>query len=152
VLLEVGRVARPHGVGGEVVVDLVTDRTERLSPGSELRTDGGTALRVTAARPFGPRWLVTFAGVADRTAAETIAGRTLLAEPVDDPDALWVHDLIGSQVRETSGVARGTVVAVEANPAADLLVLDTGALVPSVFVVSCAGGVTVIDPPAGLFD
>jgi ribosomal 30S subunit maturation factor RimM len=63
-----------------------------------------------------------------------------------------VHQLIGSVVRETDGTERGRVVSVVANPAHDQLVLDTGALVPAVFVVSCADGVTVIDPPDGLFD
>ena len=51
-----------------------------------------------------------------------------------------------------SGVTVGRVVAVEANPAHDLLVLDGGALVPMVFVVSTEPGVVLIDPPDGLFD
>jgi 16S rRNA processing protein RimM len=79
-------------------------------------------------------------------------GSTLRADAVDDPDAVWVHDLIGSVVREADGTERGRVVSVLANPAHDQLVLDSGALVPSVFVVSCVDGVTVIDPPDGLFD
>ena len=44
------------------------------------------------------------------------------------------------------------MTAVEANPAHDLLVLDSGALVPMVFVVEQRDGVVVIDPPDGLFD
>ena len=88
----------------------------------------------------------------DRTAAERLTGAPVLAEPLDDPDALWVHDLIGSLVVETDGTERGRCVAVVANPADDLLELEDGALVPVTFVVSCADGVTTIDPPAGLFD
>jgi 16S rRNA processing protein RimM len=152
VLLEVGRVARPHGLRGEVIVDLVTERTDRLTPGARLFTEDGATLVVAAAQPFQHRWLVTFAGITDRDGAEAVAGATLRAEPIEDPDALWVHDLIGSEVREPDGTARGVVVAVEANPAADLLVLDSGALVPSVFVTSCAGGVTIVEAPDGLFD
>jgi 16S rRNA processing protein RimM len=44
------------------------------------------------------------------------------------------------------------VVAVEANPAHDLLVLDDGALVPVVFVVEHTPGRVVVDPPAGLLE
>jgi 16S rRNA processing protein RimM len=150
-LLEVGHIVRPHGLRGEVVVELVTDRTDRLAPGSLLQTDG-RALTVASARPHQDRYLVTFEGVGDRSGAEALIGTVLRAHSVDDPDAVWVHDLIGSLVRETDGTERGRVVCVQANPAHDQLVLDCGALVPSVFVLSCADGVTVIDPPDGLFD
>ena len=64
-----------------------------------------------------------------------------------------MHQLIGSRVVEQgSGAERGRVVAVVANPAHELLELDSGALVPIVFVQSCEDGVTLIDPPEGLFD
>ena len=76
----------------------------------------------------------------------------IYAEPIDDPAALWVHELIGSDVVDVDGTARGRCVSVVANPAADLLELDSGALVPVVFVVRHADGVVVIDPPAGLLD
>jgi 16S rRNA processing protein RimM len=151
-LLEVGRIAKAHGLKGEVVVDLVTDRIERMAPGSALRTPAGSELVVAAARPHAHRWVVTFAGVGDRTAAEALAGTVLLAEPIDDPGTLWVHELIGCRVVEVGGTERGEVVAVVDNPAHDLLELDSGALVPMVFVVGCADGVVRIDPPDGLFD
>ncbi len=150
-LLEVGHVVRPHGLRGEVVVELVTDRVDRVGPGSRLQTDG-RPLTVVASRPHQSRYLVTFEGVDDRAGAEALIGTVLRAHAIDDPEAVWVHELIGSVVRETDGTERGKVVSVQANPAHDQLVLDSGALVPSVFVVSCAGGVTVIDPPDGLFD
>ena len=155
-LLEVGRVDRPHGIKGEVVVSLVTNRTERLNPGSELQTSD-TTLVVRRARPFERRWVVAFEGYGDRHAAEVLRGAVLLAVPLEDPDELWVHRLIGAEVVCTGGVARGTVAAVQANPASDLLVLDGGALVPLTFVVAVDGGdgeptrITV-DAPAGLFD
>ncbi len=150
-LLEVGRVVRAHGLRGELMVDLVTDRTERVAPGSRLHTDS-RVLTVSSSRPHRGRYLVTFDGVTDRAGADALVGSTLRADAVDDPDAVWVHDLIGSVVREADGTERGRVVSVLANPAHDQLVLDSGALVPSVFVVSCADGVTVIDPPDGLFE
>jgi 16S rRNA processing protein RimM len=151
VMLEVGRVEKAHGLKGEVVVSLVTDRTERLAPGTVLGTRTGD-LVVRSSKPYQHRWLVTFEGVDDRTAAERLHGLALLAEPIEDPEAIWVHDLVGTTVRDLGGTERGTVVAVLANPAHDLLELDTGHLVPMPFVVGCEGGVTTIDPPDGLFD
>ncbi|MGD9704011.1 MAG: ribosome maturation factor RimM [Acidimicrobiia bacterium] len=150
-LLEVGRIGRPHGVRGEVYVDLSTDRVERLAVGSRLVARHQT-LEVLASRPSNGRWLVTFDGVTDRTHAERLTGVLLFAAPIHDPDALWVHELIGSSVVEVDGTDRGRCVSVLANPAHDLLELDSGALVPVTFVVSCVDGVTTIDVPDGLFD
>ena len=150
-LLEVGRIGRPHGVRGELYVDLLTDREERVAVGSRLVARADT-LEVVAARPSNGRWLVMFAGVSDRTQAERLTGVQLLAAPIEDPDALWVHELIGSRVIEADGVDRGRCVSVLANPAHDLLELDSGALVPVTFVVSCVDGVTTVDVPEGLFD
>jgi 16S rRNA processing protein RimM len=151
--LEVGRITKAHGLRGEVVVHLLSDYPEvRLTPGSELRA-GDTAVVVQAARPHQDRWLVRFEGIADRTSAERLAGLTLTGEALDDPDALWVHELVGSRVvEEGSGTDRGRVVAVVANPAHDLLELDTGVLVPIVFVRSLRDGVALVDVPEGIFE
>ncbi|MFM7536696.1 MAG: ribosome maturation factor RimM [Acidimicrobiales bacterium] len=156
-MLEVGRIARPHGVRGEVMVDLVTDRPERSRTGAALRTSGGRTLVVERAtrhlsRPGHTRWIMRFVGVDDRADAEAVAGEMLWAAPIEDPTELWVHELVGSEVAEIDGTVRGRVVAVLENPAHDLLELDSGALVPVVFVRSCAEGRITIDPPAGLFD
>jgi 16S rRNA processing protein RimM len=150
-LLEVGRIGRAHGVKGDVFVHLTTDREERLAIGSRLHA-GGRWLTVTAASRTNDRWRVHFEGVEDRNAAEALSRVVLAAEPIDDPDALWVHELIGAEVVELSGLSRGHCVAVIDNPAADLLELESGALVPASFVVSIADGVVTIDPPAGLFE
>lgn len=150
-LLEIGRIGRPHGVRGEVYVDLLTDREERLAPGSRLRARDGELVVVTARRS-NDRWLVWFEGFTDRTHAERFTNASLFAAPIDDPDALWIHDLIGSTVVEIDGTDRGRCVSVVANPAHDLLELDSGALVPVTFVVSSVDGVTTIDVPEGLFD
>jgi 16S rRNA processing protein RimM len=148
-LLEVGRVTRPHGLRGEVIVDLTTDRVERLIPGTVLSSDAGD-LTVAAARPHQRRWIVAFEGHTQREAADRLRGLALRAEALDDPDALWVHDLVGSEVVTVDGDVAGTCVAVVANPASDLLELDGGALVPVVFVVERIAGRVVIDPPEGL--
>ena len=155
-LREVGRIGRAHGVQGELYVSLITDRFERLAPGARLLA-GSKWLTVVESRVQQQKWLVRFDGIDDRTAAEKLTNSTLLAEPLldigdADPDALWVHDLIGSSVVDRQGILRGTCVAVLDNPAHDILELDSGALVPVTFVVRCADGTTTIDPPEGLFD
>lgn len=150
-LLEVGRVVRAHGLNGEVAVKLVTDRQERLAPGTVLHTASG-ALQVVASRPYQAGHLVSFSGVQDRDTAEALRGTKLLAPPLEDPEALWVHELIGSVVVGVDNVEHGQVVAVEANPASDLLVLDGGGLVPLRFVVERTQSRVVVDVPPGLLD
>ena len=150
-LLEIGTIGRAHGTNGEVVVRLITNRVERLNPGSTLVSPLGE-LVVGAARPHQDRWLVQFGGIETRTQAETLRGLVLKAAPIDDSDVLWVHELIGSIVRELDGTDRGTVAAVVANPASDLLELDTGHLIPLIFVTEFAGNVVTVDVPDGLFD
>jgi 16S rRNA processing protein RimM len=150
VLLEVGRVTKPHGTRGDVVVELVTDRVERLAPGSVLEGVTGP-LTVEQASPHHGRWIVRFAGVTSREGAEALRG-ALQAAPLDDPGALWVHELIGSEVVDATGARRGRVVSVVANPASDLLELDGGALVPVRFVTVRADGVVHVDVPQGLFE
>jgi len=152
-VLLVGRVTKAHGLRGEVVVDLFSTEPEvRLAPGSVLATDRGP-LTVESARPHQEKWLVQFDGVLSRESADALRGTELLGEPIDDPDALWVHELVGSEVVELDGTARGRVAAVLANPADDLLELEDGALVPLGFMVERdADGRIVVDAPDGLFD
>ena len=150
-LLEVGTIAKAHGTSGEVVVRLITNQTERLNHGSRLMSDLGE-LVVSKSRPHHDKWLVQFNGVETRTQAEELRGLTLMAAPLDIPDALWVHELIGSVVKEVSGAERGTVKAVVANPASDLMELDTGHLVPLTFVVDFADGLISVDVRDGLFE
>ena len=149
--LEVGRVVKPHGLRGEVVVELVTNRPERLATGSVLSSPAGD-LEVVRSSPHQGRWIVAFAGCEDRDAAEGLRGTVLSARPLDDPDALWVHELVGAEVVTADGRGHGKVVAVEANPASDLLVLDGGALVPLRFVVSHRPGHVLVEAPEGLLD
>jgi 16S rRNA processing protein RimM len=147
---------RAHGLRGQVIVELTTNRPERVAPGSRLAAGDRTfEVVASATAPAGPgrdRWIVTFAGVTTREAAESLRGTSLQAAPIDDPDVLWVHELLGSRVVEVDGTERGTVTDVLANPASDLLVLDGGALVPLRFVVTHEAGVITVDAPAGLFD
>lgn len=151
--LEVGRIVKAHGIRGEVIVELISNRPDlRLAPGSVLASDRGP-LEVLASTAHQTRWIVAFRGIHDRNAAETYRNTTLSAEPVEgDDDTLWVHELIGAEVYDLDGRSYGPVEAVEANPASDLLVLSGERLVPLVFVRSRLPGRVVIDPPPGLLD
>lgn len=153
-LLEVGHVVKPHGLRGEVLVRFISNRPERLVAGTRLQTEEGAGeeLEIASIRSQGDRHLVVFSGVEGIEAAERLRGVVLFAEPIEDADALFVHDLIGSEVFDVAGEALGTVTGVEANPASDLLVVDGRTYVPAVFVVSSSPGRIVVDPPKGLFE
>jgi 16S rRNA processing protein RimM len=154
--LEVGRVARPHGLRGQVIVELWTNRPERMVPGARLRGPAGE-LEVLEASPRTQvggraRWLVSFRGVEAREDAEALRGALLTAAPLADAEAWWVHDLIGALVVDSEGTRIGVVDAVEANPASDLLVLADGRLIPLRFVVDRQPGRLAVDLPPGLLD
>lgn len=154
-LLEIGRIGKAHGLAGQVLVRLTTNVADRLVPGTRVTLDRADrrVLEVVAARPHHERWIVTFAGLASREDADAVRGSVLLAEPLDhgdDPDALWIHELIGAEVLDVEGVSHGTVVTVLDNPASDILELDSGRLVPLTFVVEHGPGRVVVDVPPGL--
>lgn len=148
--LEVGRIAKVHGLRGEVIVSLITDRVERLAPGSVLDTDRGP-LQVVRADPHQHRWRVLFEGCSTREDAEALAGLVLRAEAVEDDDVWFVHELIGMPVVLVDGTPVGRCEAIIDNPAHDLIELDSGRLVPLPFVTE-VGDRIVIDPPEGLLD
>jgi 16S rRNA processing protein RimM len=150
--LDVGHVGKAHGLKGDLNIRLTTDRSERVDPGATLFVND-RALVVISSRPHQKGWIVSFESVTDRNQAEALRGETLSADRIDDPDALWVHELIGAELEEVDGTLRGQVESVQENPASDLLVTDQGALVPLTFVVERRDdGVIVVDVPAGLFE
>jgi 16S rRNA processing protein RimM len=149
--LEIGRIGKAHGLRGEVVVDAISNRDERFLPGSVLYvSDAPTA--IATSRRHQNRWLVRFVGVDDRTAAEALRGIVVTGDALESlpENEVWVHDLIGSSVSDRAGTDLGTVVAVEANPAHDILVTEEGGLIPIVFVVERNAGRIVVDLPEGL--
>jgi 16S rRNA processing protein RimM len=155
-VLEVGRVVRPHGLRGQVVVELWTNREERMAPGSELVTGGRTLeVRTATRQPEAggrPRWLVSFSGVDGLEEAEAIRDAVLTAPPMEVAGALWIHELIGTGLYDAAGRFVGRVEAVEANPASDLLVLSDGRVVPLTFVSRQGDGRLTVDGPPGLLD
>jgi 16S rRNA processing protein RimM len=149
-------VAKAHGLGGEVVVDLWTDQAQRLEPGSLLVSPRGE-LRVASSRLMGgrgARYLVRFESVGNRAAAEALRGTELSAEPLESPGTLWVHELVGCVVRDAAGTELGRVATVESNPASDLLVLESGGLIPVRFVTGHdpSGHTVDVDIPDGLLE
>ena len=162
--LVVGRVVRPHGVRGEVSVEVRTDEpARRFAAGSVLGTDPADAgpLTVQSSPWHTGRLLVTFAGIADRDRAAELRGTWLTKDSAeigspDDPDEFSDHELIGLAVVTVSGQPVGRVTEVQ-HHGQDLLVIEPGdvlvpfvaALVPEVDV---AAGRLVIDPPPGLLD
>jgi 16S rRNA processing protein RimM len=168
--LVVGRVSRPHGVRGELTVDVRTDDPElRLAVGAVLATDPAAAgpLTVVRTRWHSGRLLVTFQGIEDRNGADTLRGVLLLVdseelEDVADPDEFRDHQLIGLTVVAADGEQVGEVSDV-LHYGQDLLVVSgsgkragTEIMIPFVSAivpeVDLAGGVIRIDPPPGLLD
>ena len=170
----VGRIGRPHGIRGEVVIGVRTDEPDlRFAVGATLdateRADepaGGAQLTVVAARWHSGQLLVAFAGVTDRTAAAELTGRWLTVDAsqlpeIGDPDEFRDHELIGLSVRTCAGDPVG-VVADVLHYGQDLLVVrrtdgqEGESLVPFVKAIvpeiDVPGGVVVIDPPPGLLD
>lgn len=152
-LLEVGRIGKPHGVRGDLFLTLTSDVEERHTPGAVFTVADGQGFReltVTTSRLQNGRWVVHFEGIDDRNDAEKLTNKFLYAAPLEDDDALWVHELIGSRVVDVDGTEWGTCSGVLHNPAHDLLEIDGLLLVPMPFVKSHVDGVTTIDPPKGL--
>ena len=171
--LVVGRVAKSHGIKGEIVVEVRTDEPEdRFAVGAVLRghkprEQTVSTYTVEAARDHSGRLLLRLDGVSDRTAADALRGTLFVIdsaelEPSDDPDEFYDHELEGLSVRLADGTEVGTVIEVLHSAAGELLSIRRAGeqsgelLVPFVAAivtsVSVADGVALIDPPEGLLD
>ena len=166
--LVVGRIARSHGIGGEVSVEVRTDDPEhRFAIGSRLDTEPAERgpLVVESTRWHAGRLLVRFGGVDDRTAAEQLGSTLLVVDsstsaPIDARDEYWDHDLIGLSAVCEDGEVLGRISDVLHPPGADLFVIERSAggelLLPFVaeFVpdIDVAAGRVVVTPPEGLLD
>ena len=174
----VGRIVRPHGVRGELVVEVLSDRPERLAPGSELVVTGAdpdapapaaggepapAALRVAASRPHRGRALVEFEGIGDRAAAERLRGLGLAVERAavpPPPGGSWYHfQLLGCRCRDRAAGDLGAVVDLVEDGGGLLLVVDDGRRrLPVPFVneflrrVDPEAGVIEVELPPGLVE
>jgi 16S rRNA processing protein RimM len=166
--LVIGRIGRAHGIRGEVTVDVRTDDPEgRFAPGSVILTEPAEAgpLTVAAGRVHSGRLLLSFEGVADRTAAEALRGTVLVAEVdedevPDDPEEFYDHQLVGLAVQTVEGRPVGEVTqmlhlpgqdvfAVQRPDGGELLIPFVAEIVPD---VDLAARRVVVDPPEGLLD
>jgi 16S rRNA processing protein RimM len=168
--LVVARIGRPHGIRGDVTVEVRTDDPElRFAAGSVLQTEPAAIgpLTIESARWHSGRMLISFAGVTDREQAEELRGVFLVVdsaelEDVGDPDEFRDFQLIGLAVQTLAGEHVGQVADVlhhgqnllviagaGARAGAEILVPFVAPLVPDVDV---AAGRLIIDPPAGLLD
>lgn len=162
----VGRIARPHGIRGEVVIDPATDfPDERFAEGATLfaeRGGVGTTLTVEAFRMHAGRPIVRFAASETMNDAEALRGLELRvpeSELGELPENVWYHhQLLGSRVRTKDGRDVGTVTAISGPTERSILVIDGPdgqALVPLVAAfctVDVAGKTIEIDPPEGLLE
>lgn len=107
----IGRIVKPHGIRGEVVVDSLSDVEGRFDPGTVV-TVGATERTITSSRPHAGRLLVSFVGIPDRTAAEALRGQQVHGADVDldDEDHYYVHELVGMDVVTVDGDWLGEVV------------------------------------------
>jgi 16S rRNA processing protein RimM len=134
----VGRIGKPHGLRGDVTVDVRTDEPERrFAPGAVLRATPpqGSASTLTALTIETARWhsstlLVTFAEIPDRGAAEAARGIVLsadvdAAETPEDPDEFYDHQLIGLPAYGEEGSHLGEVTSIVHGGAQDLLAIRT---------------------------
>ncbi len=168
--LVIARIGKPHGLHGEVTVQVHTDEPERrFAVGTEIDTEAREgsgvprSLTVRSTRVHNGVWLVAFEQVPDRTGAEGLRGTRLVIDDdqaiaTTDEDTFYEEDLVGLEVRDLSGAVVATISGLELGAAQDRLVLTlTGgvtAYVPFVrqFVPVVANDHVVVDPPAGLFD
>ena len=168
-VLLVGIVRRPHGLKGEVSVELRTDFPSRFAPGVsfEWRLDGRTDVRtlvVRGARPHSDRMLLCFEGVEDVDAARRLSGGELSVpdeEAVAAPEGFYFgHELEGWRCETTTGELAGSVRRLEHTPAGPLLLLESESgreilvpfVSPIVVLVDRTSRRIVIDPPAGLLE
>jgi 16S rRNA processing protein RimM len=175
-LVLVGRVRRAHGIKGELVVEPLTDAPDAtFASGRRLfagTVDGdpapdGRTLTIAQTRPFKEGWLIRFAEISDRNAAELWRQRYLLA-PLDELDPpsegeVYVHELPGLDVVLVGGERVGEIVGtyelpqglalevrLASRPDADTILIPFSEEV--VREVSVEDGRVVIDPPVGLLE
>lgn len=157
-LVEVGFVARPHGVRGELRIALHDPESTTLAAAPVVYV-GGEPRRVVAARPVPGAFLLRLEGVDGREIAETLRGAAVCVRRQDVPLAAGQYllsDLVGCRVELADGRPWGKVAAIEVGPQ-DRLVIHDGdverllPVVPELVVeVDIAAGRVVVDPPAGL--
>jgi len=127
-LVVVGRVGKPHGIGGGFVVEHASDDPARFAVGAEL-VAGDAPARVEESKRSGGRLVVKLDRPVERGTELRIPSAAL---PPPEPDSFYVFQLVGLEVVEEGGRALGTVKDVANYEANDVLELDSGMLLPLV--------------------
>lgn len=156
----VGRIGKPFGIRGEVYVHPEPDLGDVICANAVVSTPYGSTLTVRRAHWHGERFIVAFEGYTDRNRAEELRGVTLFVgrEHIElEDDAMWVQDMVGTQVVGTDGQPVGEVVGVRDGTAHDWIVLKTpdgrDHLIPHVAqIIDVSVAPFVLDPPEGLLD
>jgi 16S rRNA processing protein RimM len=157
--VEIGGIARAHGIKGEVVIVTHDPDSDTLGRVETIYV-GGQPRAIKAARATHRGWLVALEGVTTRNDAEALQGQQIEVDrdalELEEDDVL-LHDLVGCKVVTTDGTPWGTVAAIEAGELQDLLVIHDGSierLLPlvDVFVtnIDLDASVITVDPPEGL--
>ena len=169
--LRVGRLARAHGLKGAIKVELYTDEpARRFVPGARFALQvptsskwHGKSIELVELRIYNGSPVAFFAGVSDRTEAESLVKAVLWVEQdatelPTEPDAWYVHQLAGLDVWR-DGARIGRVVRVDMLPAQDMLIVEhDGREVMVPFVkeivpeVDLRAGRITVTPPPGLFE
>jgi len=139
--LNVGRIGKAHGILGEATIEVRTDEAEdRFAIGAVLETESHGNLTVASARVHNGILLLSFEGIEDRNAIETLRNELLYAEvdidaPGVDEDDYHVLQLIGCKAFLVDGDEFGEVSEVLNLPGQDVLVIksaSTETLIPFV--------------------
>ncbi|MHB8896488.1 MAG: ribosome maturation factor RimM, partial [Candidatus Geothermincolia bacterium] len=130
-LLAVGKILRPHGIRGALVVEPLTDWPERFAAGSKLLLEKSPSelalVTVESGGPHKGRFLVALEGTTDRDGAEALKGLYLMiracdASPLGEGE-YWVHELAGMKVAGEDGETLGEVIEVLCRAAQDLMLV-----------------------------
>ena len=164
-MLAVGRIRKPHGLSGEVSVEVWTDFPERFAAGVSLVWRRGAAERTLAlagVRGHRDQMLLKFEGVDDVDAARALQGGELYVAVEDAHPApegfYYEHEVRGFSCEDAGGRLLGVASGLERTPAGPMLSVDVGAgrealvpfVHPIVVTVDREGRRIVLDPPEGL--
>jgi 16S rRNA processing protein RimM len=157
--IEIGGVARAHGIRGEVVIVTHDPDSDTLGSVDKIYV-GGVERKIVKARDTQRGWLVALEGVLTRNDAEALQGKQVEVDRDAlelDPDDVLLDDLIDCEVRLPDGTPWGTVAEIMIGAHQDLLVIHDGEierLLPLVdqFVtnVDLEAGVVTVSPPEDL--
>jgi 16S rRNA processing protein RimM len=124
----IGRIAAPHGISGDVVIESYAGEAQDIAAYGPLETEDGKRSLVLSVVRTAPKGVIAhIAGVDDRTGAEALKGLSLYVDrgrlPPAEDGAYYHADLIGLAAEDPDGDRIGTIVGVHNFGAGDILEL-----------------------------